>query len=254
MDLESACTARIDDYVAGGTSNLAVDRAAAERLLTALPEYPGFVVDSRRYALWAVDAMLSAGIDQFIDIGAGIDAVGVVDKLASWPESAARIAYVETDPMCVAQLESRVHKDERVAVFPIDLFAPSWVTDPEGVWRLLAADRPVGLLMASIAHYELSDDVLASALTDIYDKVAAGSMLAITHLSGGQDPIAATRLEQAHTQAGFPVRARNRKELAALVRPWTPAPWAPNALPGALRLGIGLLARKAAPPSSSASS
>jgi hypothetical protein len=40
QDVKFACTARIDDFVLGGSSSLAVDRAVAEQLLAAVPEHP----------------------------------------------------------------------------------------------------------------------------------------------------------------------------------------------------------------------
>jgi hypothetical protein len=242
-DVEAACTARIDDFVLGGSSSMAIDRAAAEQLLAAVPEYPGFVLDSWTFVRRAVGVMLDAGIDQFLDLGAGIDAVGIAQELAHRSTQDARLAYVETDPVCVAQLESRVRDRVQVAVHPIDLFAVSWVLDPEAVWRLLDRDRPVGIVTASVLHYELSDDAVAAVLQRYHDGVAPGSMLAITHLSGGKDQPAAARLEEAHTKVGFPIRTRSRTSLTALMRPWTPAALT-SAPADDLRLGAALLARK----------
>lgn len=243
--VESACTARVDDHATDGGSNLAVDRAVAERLVGEVPEYPGFVVDSRRYTWQAVGAMVDAGIDQFIDLGAGLDAAGIVDELARRSVPGARIAYVETDPVCLAQLESRARDDDRVSVHPIDLFAARWVLDPEGLWRLLDQDRPVGILMPSILHYELSDDVVAWALRDYHARTAAGSMLAVTHLSGDQDPEAATRLEKIKAEIGVQVRIRSQARLVELARPWIPVPTTSDGTVEGLRLGTAVLAYKA---------
>jgi S-adenosyl methyltransferase len=178
--------------------NLAVDRAAAQRLLAAVPEYPGFVLDIWRFVRQAVGAMLEAGIDQCIDLYAGIDAASIARELTRESTSEVRIAYVETDPICVAHLESRVRSSSRAPGHPVDLYAVSWVLDPEAVWRLLDRNCSVGLVMASVLHYEESDDVVAATLRRYHDGGAEGSMLAITHMSRvtrtRRSPVACSRL------------------------------------------------------------
>src|SRR5260370_35483306 len=71
VDATRPSPARLYDYFLGGTTNFAVDRAAAEHLKAAAPDLIDAVWANRgfhgRAAVWLADR----GIRQFIDFGSG---------------------------------------------------------------------------------------------------------------------------------------------------------------------------------------
>src|SRR5918997_3613004 len=82
VDPEVPNAARMYDYYLGGSHNFAADRAAAERVKTAMP----FAVDvaraNRFFMIRAVRFCVQEGIDQFLDLGSGIPTVGNVHEVA----------------------------------------------------------------------------------------------------------------------------------------------------------------------------
>ena len=59
--------------------------------------------------------MLTAGIEQFLDLGAGLGGVRPVHELAQAEQPQARVVYVDRDPLAVASLELIVHAADEPA-------------------------------------------------------------------------------------------------------------------------------------------
>ncbi|MBX6341763.1 MAG: SAM-dependent methyltransferase [Thermomicrobiaceae bacterium] len=74
IDPEKPDVARIYDHVLGGVANVAVDRAAAKRLLAMTPEMSDIMRANRAVLRGAVEFVVGAGIDQLLDFE-GLDLV-----------------------------------------------------------------------------------------------------------------------------------------------------------------------------------
>ena len=87
--------ARLYDYFLGGTNNLPVDREAAERLKTAIPDMVDAIWANRgfhgRAAVWLADH----GIRQFIDIGSGLPTRNNTHQAVHRVAPDARVVYVQ---------------------------------------------------------------------------------------------------------------------------------------------------------------
>jgi hypothetical protein len=93
-------TARMYDYWLGGHDNFAADRAAALKMSEAAPEAQMMAVENRRFLRRAVRYLAAdAGITQFLDIGTGLSTQGNVHQVAQDINPAARVVYVDNDPM-----------------------------------------------------------------------------------------------------------------------------------------------------------
>ena len=96
--------ARVYDYLLGGKDNFAADRAAAEAGLRANPNSRIPPRENRAFLGRAVRYLAGeAGISQFLDIGTGIPTSPNVHEIAQAVEPAARIVYVDNDPIVLAQ-------------------------------------------------------------------------------------------------------------------------------------------------------
>src|SRR5215218_6187112 len=95
--------ARMYDYYLGGYHNFAVDREAAEKILAIFPDTPAAAHGNRRFMHRAVRYLTDRGLRQFLDIGAGLPTQGNVHE-----HTDGRVAYVDNDPVAVAQARALV--------------------------------------------------------------------------------------------------------------------------------------------------
>jgi hypothetical protein len=103
IDTTVPSTARMYDYWLGGHDNFATDRAAALAVSEAAPEAQLMAVENRRFLRRAVRYLAAdAGITQFLDIGTGLPTQGNVHQVAQDINPAARVVYVDNDPMVLA--------------------------------------------------------------------------------------------------------------------------------------------------------
>jgi hypothetical protein len=105
LDTSHAHSARVYNYWLGGKDNYAADREAAEQAIAA---NPGIVADVRanRAFLARVVRYLAGdgGVSQFLDIGTGLPTAGNTHEVAQAENPAARVVYVDNDPVVLAVL------------------------------------------------------------------------------------------------------------------------------------------------------
>lgn len=122
---EPANVARVYDWLLGGKDHYAADRAAGRRLVTAVPGIRQAARDNRAF-LARVTRYLTAeaGITQFIDIGSGLPGPGPVHEIARQAQPAARVAYVDHDPVVVAHARALLADSPLVTAVEADLRYP----------------------------------------------------------------------------------------------------------------------------------
>ncbi len=94
--------ARMYDFWLGGKDNFAADREAARRSALAVPELPRLARENRRFLGRAVRFCASAGVTQFLDIGAGLPTMESVHQVAGRVTPQPRVVYVDHDPLVVS--------------------------------------------------------------------------------------------------------------------------------------------------------
>jgi len=93
---------RMYDYLLGGYHNFEIDRLAAKKVLEFYPDMRLAAYACRAFLRRVVNFLVEQGIDQFLDIGSGIPTVGNVHEVAQKANPAARVVYVDIDPVAVA--------------------------------------------------------------------------------------------------------------------------------------------------------
>ncbi len=175
--------ARIYDYLLGGKDNFAADRAAAEQLKTI--SGGDVVLGVRENRAWLRRAVRflgrEAGIGQFLDIGAGLPTQGNVHEIVRQVNPAARVVYVDNDPVVLTHGRAILSRDDRVAIVPGDLRRPAEILEQAEVRRLIDLEEPVGLLLAAVVHFVADTDRAAAIVRELRDALPAGSLLALSH-------------------------------------------------------------------------
>ncbi|WP_246025245.1 SAM-dependent methyltransferase [Saccharopolyspora antimicrobica] len=218
FDIESPNAARMYDYYLGGNANFAVDRETADRFLKVVPSARQWAYANRAFLGRAVRFMVAQGVDQFLDLGSGIPTVGNVHEIAQEAEPAARVAYVDREPVAVAHAEALLDGTPRVSVTQADIRDPEAVLSAPGVAGLLDFSRPVGVLAVAILHFVADEDDPAEIVRRYRAACVPGSYLALSHLS----PITFTddQLRGAHAiynRTSTPGTLRSRDHIAELL-------------------------------------
>ena len=181
VDLDRPNPARILDYFLGGAHNFAVDRKAAKQAVQAMPEVANGMRASRSFLRRAVTMLVEAGVDQFLDLGSGIPTVGNVHEIAQRLNPAARVVYVDNEPIAVAHSRTILANKPLVAPVRADLRHPDSVLNLPEVRDMIDFSRPVGLIAIAVLHY-LPDADDPHGLVEAYrNALAPGSYMAVSH-------------------------------------------------------------------------
>ncbi len=180
-NLDSPSPARIYDCLLGGYHNVESDRRTAEHLLLAFPELRVVAAVNRAFLRRAMHFLLDQGIDQFLDLGSGLPTLGNVHELVCARNPAARVVYVDIDPVSVAHSQAMLAGTPNVLAIQGDLCQPEQILNYPGLSKLLDLQRPVALVMVAVLHYIVDDGSAYAAVQQLRDVVSPGSYLVISH-------------------------------------------------------------------------
>ncbi len=124
MDATRPSPARLYDYYLGGTSNFDVDRTAADRLRLVMPELSDMAWANRGFHQRAARWIARRGVRQFIDIGSGLPTAGNTHQVLVEVAPAARVVYVDIDPMVAAQAGGLLTDQRSTRLITADLRDP----------------------------------------------------------------------------------------------------------------------------------
>src|SRR2546423_11334318 len=141
------------DYFLGGYHNFEIDRKAAEAAIAIYPDFALVMRANRAFLRRAVEYLVAQGVDQFLDIGSGIPTVGNVHEVAQRANPAARVVYVDSDPVAVAHSSAILQGTANTAVIRADTRHPAQILGHPDVRRLLHFDKPLALLLVFILHF-----------------------------------------------------------------------------------------------------
>jgi hypothetical protein len=131
----------------------------------------------------AVRYMTAHGITQFIDLGSGLPTVQNTHQVAQLVNPAARVAYVDNDPLVRARSQALLVDNATTIVVTADL------RDPDATWSrpeivgFLDLAQPVGVIMNAVIHHVLDEEDPAGIIARYKDLMAPGSFLLLTHFS-----------------------------------------------------------------------
>jgi SAM-dependent methyltransferase len=205
--------ARIYDYLLGGFHNFEIDRITAENLLRITPQLRLMAQISRAFVRRAVRYLGDHGIAQFLDIGSGIPTVGNVHELAQSANPAARVVYVDIDPIAVAHSQAMLAGNPRAAAIRSDLRRPDEILGHPDVRRLLDFSQPLGLMLTAVIHYIPDDGEAYAVVRRLREAQAPGSFLVIVHPVPETQPVERERELTEALQRVLTNKSRTAKEI-----------------------------------------
>jgi hypothetical protein len=180
LDATVAHSARVWNYLLEGKDNFTPDREAGDVIVRMFPGIAHLARLQRQFLVQSIRYLAGeAGVRQYLDIGTGLPTADNTHEVAQEIAPAARIVYVDNDPMVFAHAQALL------------LSAPGGVTDyieadvrdPATILEQAAGtldfSQPVALVMLGIMG-QLPDSEQPHALLRRYlDALPAGSYLAL---------------------------------------------------------------------------
>jgi hypothetical protein len=158
FDPRSPAIARVYDYLLGGKTNFAADRAMAEQLIALVPETAEALRENRAFLTRAATWVANQGIEQFVDLGCGLPTPPTTHGTVLAVRPGARVAYVDNDPVVYNHLSELLAKDRAVRSFGAD------IEDVPAVLAAVTADsfvnftEPACVMLGSLLHFYSFDD------------------------------------------------------------------------------------------------
>lgn len=182
IDTSVAHQSRIYDYWLGGKDNFAADREAAELAIAAYPPIVRGVRAQRAFLARVVRYLTGQqGVVQFLDIGTGLPTANNTHEVAQAAAPAARVVYVDNDPMVLAHARALLTGTQRGATsyLDADLREPGKIL--AGAAELLDFGQPVAVLLIGILQLIPDADDPHAIVARLVEALPRGSWLAVYH-------------------------------------------------------------------------
>ena len=196
IDITKPNIARVYDAFLDGKDNFAADRAVVEYTLQIAPDAAAGAKANRAFLRRVVRYLAGpAGIGQFLDIGSGLPSQGNVHEVACEVSPAARVAYIDSDPVVLMHAQALLAGTPSVRVITADVRRPAEILDSPQIGGFIDFSRPVGLLMLAILHHISDEEDPAGIVARFREAAAPGSYLAISsfRMPGPEHPQDAER-------------------------------------------------------------
>jgi len=199
LDTSVPNMARVYNYWLGGKDHFAADRAEAERLLALYPPLPALARENRAFLITAAGWTARQGIGQFIDLGAGLPVSPSVHQAARAVLPAARVAYVDIDPVVLTHAVALLATNDGVAAVDADLRDPAAVWGHQHLRAVIDLARPVCVILGAVLHF-LDPDAACAVTAGYASLMAPGSCLVLS-CARFEDEDLAKQLAQEYTAA-----------------------------------------------------
>jgi len=216
LDVTTPNVARIYDYMLGGKDNFAADREAGGRVLREIPHSTLACRQNREFLGRVVRDLAGRGIRQFLDVGSGLPTRDNVHQIAQRTGPGARVVYADYDRVVVAHARALLAKGASgVSVIQADLRDPETILAEAG--KNLDFSQPVAVLLFAIVHFLTDADKPHEIVRILTRDLAAGSAVAVSHLTGdGTDPARGRAAQEVYQGASAPAVPRSRRDILAL--------------------------------------
>jgi hypothetical protein len=217
VDLRTPNVARMYDYLLGGKDNFAADRAAVQEVVRHAPDTPFMARENRRFLGRAVRFLAESGVRQFIDIGSGLPTQGNVHEIAHQVAPAARVVYVDVEPVVLTHGQALLANTPSVAVIRGDARCTDDILNHLELRGLIDFDRPVAVLMLAVLHFIGDVDDPPGIVARLRAAMAPGSHLAVSHVTADFDADRRVRDAGAvYEKATYQITLRSHAEVMRL--------------------------------------
>ncbi|MEV4073344.1 SAM-dependent methyltransferase [Nonomuraea fuscirosea] len=209
-------SARVWNYLLGGSDNFPADREAGDGLLRMFPDFAQVAGLQREFLRRAVTYLVAeAGIRQFLDLGSGLPTADNTHEVAQRLAPECRVVYVDNDPLVLPHARALLSGTPEGTTDYIE----ADVRDVDAVLGQAAAtldlSRPVGLMMLSIVGQVPGTGPATDLVRRYVAAPAPGSHLALSD-GVNVNPALVEAVSAYNARAAFPYTLRTPGQLAGL--------------------------------------
>ena len=188
IDETKPSVARVYDCFLGGKDHYEVDREVFQQIDAVVPQMKDLARSGREWLIRATRFLArSAGMDQFLDLGAGLPSADNTHQIAQRENLDARVVYVDNDPVVAAHGRALLEENDQTHLVLADLTRPDDVFNHPTVKAAFELDRPLALMQCSTIHH-VSDDENPQQIMDRYiELLPSGSYVAFIHFHDPED-------------------------------------------------------------------
>lgn len=215
LDTSQPNSARIFNYLLGGSAHFEVDRQAARQLLAVLPSLDKWVRLRHAFALEAAQRLAEQGFEQFLDLGSGMP---TDDHMHTFlPNS--RIIYSDINPVAVSYGNSLFAEFENVFYIHGDVTKVEVILQASPVRRLLDMRQKIaiGLNSVSIFLSEADNQKLSKAL---YEWAPIGSEVFVVLQTLEKSTPQYEQFLAINKKAGLPLQLYTLQQSIEMLKPW----------------------------------
>ncbi len=185
----------------------------ARKFVEILPRAPLIMRANRAFVPRVVKYLAGQGVDQFLDIGSGIPTVGNVQEIAQEIDPAARVVYVDIDPIAVRHSEEILRDNPNTAVIQADARDTQAILDHPEALRLLELSKPTAVLMNSVLLFLTYDEEAYRVVRALRDALAPGSYTGLSHAAESASREEVEDSVKLYAASGNPMKLRSRAEI-----------------------------------------
>ena len=171
-----------------GSNHFETDVAAAQRILTAVPEIRDCAWSNRGFHQRAAKWIAEQGVRQFIDIGSGLPTVGNTHEVVQKVIPGARVVYIDNDPMVAEQGGQLLAEDRSTRLICADLREPDTILNNPDLLELIDFREPTGLLLTAVLMFVSDRSDPWATVARYVQALSPGSYLALSHLTDDYKP------------------------------------------------------------------
>jgi hypothetical protein len=219
FDPSVAHSARVYGYWLGGKDNDAADRKTAEEVSRLRPQVVASAQENRRFLARVVRFLAAGcGIRQFLDIGAGLPALGSTQEVAHQVAPGCRVIYADNDPLVLARASALLTSTPPGVCDYLDADVRDTGALLTRAAAMLDLTQPVAVLLLAVLHFVPDTDDPAAIVATLASGLAPGSYIAISHLTGDSAPQQVGAAVAAYnTLAPVPVQPRTHCQVSGLL-------------------------------------
>jgi hypothetical protein len=222
IDTNRPSIARVRNALLGGKDNYDVDRQIYRRLLEIEPNAVEFARELRHWRTRAVRFLATeVGIDQFLDLDAGLPAVENTHQIAQRGNPHAQVVYVDNDPLVISHGRAILEENENTFFVAANARNPEELLRHHTIVTQLDLTRPIAVMHSATLSYVQDDQEAHDILGRYVAALAPGSYVGLTHFldpeDGGELSARIRELEVAFNDLTGAGRARTRGEIASLM-------------------------------------
>lgn len=188
FDISKPTIARVYDAILGGKDNFAADREGADSYMKFVPNSREVALDNRAGLEKGVAYMTRQGIDQFLDIGAGLPTMRNTHQVAQEINPDAKVVYVDNDPIVLAHGRALLATNESTTIVTADLREPETILNDPEVKGIIDFTRPVGLMVVGLFMHFHDDERPGDWVKTLLDACPSGSYLFMTDFADTGEP------------------------------------------------------------------